>query len=153
MWVRVMAGWLIYSKLFLLQVELDVALKLLGYGHLLRKVAESDVFDYSVAQASAKWIVQALEGRSVDFRPLNAPARSLRDLVCLSSGLGITEIWSTISAQRPRRLSSTQLGSLENFVCDIHATSDGFGGHLSMTHQSFMLTCTFDKVVAGKYFR
>lgn len=116
------------------QVELDVVAKLLGYSGLLRKVARASSFDYSVAQAAAKWIAECIQGRSKDFSPLDEPVRGLRDAVSLSSGLGITEMWSTISAQRPFCSCSTELKSLEGVACDIDGTHDVYGELVSMLY-------------------
>ena len=109
-----------------------MAVKLFGYGRSLRKVAAANLFDYSAAQATSNWIAESIQGRSMDFLPLHDPARGLRDAVSLSSGLGITEIWTTLSVQRSRRLSSTELKSLENMACDIDSACDVHGVFISI---------------------
>jgi midasin len=118
-------------------VELDVAVKLFGYGRSLRKVAAATLFDYSVAQATSNWITESIQGRSMDFLPLHDPARGLRDAVSLSSGLGITEIWSTLSVQRSRRLSSMELKSLESMACSIDSACDVHGMFISICIDCF----------------
>lgn len=113
-------------------MELDVAAKLLRYGHLLRKISRNDTFDYSVAQATSKWIAESIQGCSADFLPLNDPVRSLKDAVSLSCGLGITEIWSTLSIQRPLCSFTTELRALESTACNIDSTSDVHGVFFTM---------------------
>ena len=120
-------SWHSLLTLVFAQVELDVAVKLFGYSRSLRKVAAANLFDYSAAQAISNWITESIQGLSMDFLPLHDPARSLRDAVSLSSGLGITEIWSTLSVQWSRRLSTTELKSLENMACNIDSACDIYG--------------------------
>jgi len=113
-------------------VKLDVAVKLLGYGRLLRNIAENNSFDCSVAQAASKWIAESIQGCSRDFLPLVDPARGLKDVVSLSSGLGITEIWSTLSVHRPICASLTDLRSLETIARDIDSTCDVHGPRMQI---------------------
>ena len=118
-----------------------MAVKLLGYGRLLRNIAGSNSFDYSVAQAASKWIAESIQGCSGDFLRLVDPARSLKDVVSLSSGLGITEIWSTLSVHRPICASLTDLRSLETIARDIDSTCDVHGVLITMLYP---LSCIQD---------
>jgi midasin len=118
---------LLLTSVLVPQMELDVAGKLFGYGRLLRKVAANNLFDYSAAQATSNWIAESIQGCSTDFLPLQGPARGLRDAMSLSSGLGITEIWSTLSVQRSYHPSLTELRSLENTACNLDSACDIHG--------------------------
>jgi midasin len=107
-----------------------LAVKLLGYSRLLRKIAGSNSFDYSVAQVTSKWIAESIQG-ATDFVALEDPVQGLRDAVSLSSGLGITEIWSTLSVQRPFCPSAAELRSLESAAYNIRSTFDVHGVFIS----------------------
>ena len=111
-----------------------MAVKLLGYGRLLRTVASTHSFDYSVAQATATWIIESTEGHSMDFLPLHDSAQGLKDAVSLSSGLGITEIWSSLCVQRSLCPSSTELKHLDSLARDIDSSSDVHGESVSRPH-------------------
>lgn len=124
---------LIVSDDIFLQVDLDVASRLLAYSRLLRKVAANDSFDYSVAQATSKWITETLQGSTPEFFHIQGPAQSLLDAVSLSSGLGITEIWSTFMVDRPITSSQTDLQNLENAACNLGSMPDGPSAPISCT--------------------
>lgn len=106
-------------------MDLDTASRLLSYGRLLRNVAANDSFDYSVAQATSKWVAETIQGSTPDFFHLQGPTQSLKDAISLSSGLGITEIWLTFMVDRSTTASRIDLQGLDNAACNIDSMPDG----------------------------
>lgn len=136
-------------------MDLNLAIKLLQYGGLLKRVMANNSFDYSIAQATSKWIVEGIQGCSPHFSPLADSIQCLKDAVALSSGLGITEMWSALLTHRQsfaeRILSQRLMDGNEGVTCP-NAEGDGslllaelkvlieFGGpedfHVSTVHST-----------------
>lgn len=108
-------------------MDLDLASQLLSYGRPLRKIVANRVFDYSAAQATSTWILESIEGCSSYFFPLVQPAQDYKDAMCLSSGVGITEIWSNLSVYRKSSSSTSSQFLLENTDSIIGNTSSTYG--------------------------
>lgn len=111
-------------------MDLDLALKMLGYSRLLKRIATGDSFDYSVAQVTSEWIAEAIQGCSPHFTSLADSISGLKDAVALSFGLGITEIWSTLLIQTPPCSVTTALSSLDSAACQNLHPPDNHGMYI-----------------------
>lgn len=119
-----------------MQTNLDTASQLLAYSRLLRKVVANDSFDFSVAQATAKWLAGTLQASTSDFQHLQESVQNLTDAVSLSCGLGITEIWSTFMVEDSGGARSPDLQALELSCQNMGGAFDG---------QSLSLKSSYDK--------
>ncbi|KAJ7156010.1 midasin nuclear AAA ATPase [Mycena crocata] len=81
-------------------VSIDLALRILGYCGRLRQAQSHAHFDYSAVQAISSWLVDALDDCPSEFIPLARHAKALRETVALSTGLGMSEIWSRFIAAK-----------------------------------------------------
>ena len=101
------------------QVDLELALKLLQYTRHMRRATSSTSFDYSAVQAISRWIAEALQECSQVFLHVVGHAGALEDAVRLSSGLGLTEIWSALLLDRPLQPLSVELTHLDTGACNL----------------------------------
>ncbi|KAJ7432805.1 P-loop containing nucleoside triphosphate hydrolase protein [Mycena galericulata] len=81
-------------------IPINLALTTLSYADHLQKAKGNTHFDYSAVQAISGWLGIALEDCPSDFMPLVPHVESLRETVALSTGLGLTEIWSKFMTDR-----------------------------------------------------
>jgi midasin len=109
------------------QVDLGLALKLLKYARYLRRATSSAFFDYSAVQAISRWIAGALYECSPIFLHLASHARALEDAVSLSSGLGLTEIWSSFLVHRSLDLPAVELIRFDTEAGNLRDCVDTYG--------------------------
>ncbi|KAJ7029287.1 midasin nuclear AAA ATPase [Mycena alexandri] len=81
-------------------VSINLSLRTLRFAEHLRNVRAHTHFDYSAVQAISAWLVDSLEDCPSAFTPLAQHVKALRELVALSTGLGMTEIWSRFMADK-----------------------------------------------------
>lgn len=117
-----------------LQTILDTASQLLAYSRLLRNVVANDSFDFSVAQATAKWLAETLQASILDFHHLRESVQNLTDAVSLSCGLGITEIWSTFMVEDSGAAASPDLQALEHASQNLGSAVDGLSLSLKICY-------------------
>lgn len=115
-----------------LQANLDTASQLLAYSRLLRKVVANDSFDFSVAQATAKWLAETLQASKSDFHHLRESVQNLTDAVSLTCGLGITEMWSTFMVEDSGAAASLDLQALEHASQNLGSAVDGLSLSLNI---------------------
>jgi midasin len=72
----------------------------LDCGLHLKKALCSVTFDFSAVKAVSQWIVEALENCPPLFLGLHDRANLLRNLVSPSTGLGLSDIWSTLYIEK-----------------------------------------------------
>lgn len=109
-------------------------LTLLQDGRHLRRTMTSDTFDFSAVQAITRWITDSLENCSSAFMSLATQARALSETVSLSSGLGLTEIWSAFFIDELPTSVVTELGDLEKFTSALQRSAD-----TSRRHDTYLL--------------
>ncbi|KAJ7132921.1 midasin nuclear AAA ATPase [Mycena filopes] len=75
-------------------VSMNLSLRTLRFAEHLQTARANTHFDYSAIQAISGWLVDSLDDCPSDFIPLAQHVKALRELVALSTGLGMAEIWS-----------------------------------------------------------
>jgi midasin len=75
---------------------MTLALSVLDCGLHLKKAIYSTSFDFSTVKAVSQWLVEALENCPSLFIGLHDRANLLRNLVSPSTGLGLSDLWSTL---------------------------------------------------------
>ncbi|KAL6308298.1 midasin [Sparassis latifolia] len=80
------------------QAVLDLTLKLLYYSRHLATALLDTSFNYSVVQVVVRWFIDALTLHYHHFAQVEAQANALADAVALTSGSGLTEIWTTLTS-------------------------------------------------------
>ena len=73
---------------------------MLDCGLHLKKAICSTSFDFSTVTAVSQWLVEALENCPSLFIGLHDRANLLRSLVSPSTGLGLSDIWSTLYIEK-----------------------------------------------------
>jgi midasin len=94
----------------------------------------SDMFDFSAVQAITRWITDSVENCSPAFMSLAIQARALSETVSLSSGLGLTEIWSSFFIDELPTSVVTKLGELEKLTSSLRRSADP-----SRRHDTYIL--------------
>ncbi|KAF7294417.1 Midasin [Mycena kentingensis (nom. inval.)] len=79
------------------QTTPELASKTLRLASELRKLLTEAHLDYSTVHVLTDWLVTTVKDCPLEFEVLAGHARTLRDLIALSSGLGMKEIWRKIS--------------------------------------------------------
>ena len=87
----------IYAEI---QTLTTLALSVLDCGLHLKRAICSVSFDFSTVKAVSQWLVEALENCPSLFIGLHDRANLLRDLVSPSTGLGLSDIWSTLYIEK-----------------------------------------------------
>lgn len=82
------------------QTVTTLALSVLDFGLHLKKAICSASFDFSTVTAVSQWLVEALENCPSLFMGLRDRANLLRNLVSPSTGLGLSDIWSTLYIEK-----------------------------------------------------
>ncbi|EGN98495.1 hypothetical protein SERLA73DRAFT_110025 [Serpula lacrymans var. lacrymans S7.3] len=95
----------------------ELSIKLLPYARYLRSAMFQESFDHSAVQVISKWMDDALRGSRPAFSRLAHAARLLEDAVSLTSGQGISQIWSTFFNRKASSIPSSDLKRLENAAC------------------------------------
>ncbi|OBZ68834.1 Midasin [Grifola frondosa] len=103
---------------------IDILLKLVSFGRCLQKAATSHSFDFSVVQVVLRWILEALCDRSDEFGSIEVHAEALHAAVSLTSGLGLVELWSSISPSNSREGSAGEVVRLEKIAYDLQRSHD-----------------------------
>ena len=82
------------------QAVMTLALSVLDCGLHLQKAICSASFDFSTVTAVSQWLAEALENCPSLFMGLHDRAKLLRNLVSPSTGLGLSDIWSTLYIEK-----------------------------------------------------
>ncbi|KAJ7673557.1 hypothetical protein B0H17DRAFT_1208374 [Mycena rosella] len=117
-------------------IAINLALQTLRYGAHLRKARGNTHFDYSAVQAISSWLTDALEECPSDFMPLARHVKALTETVALSTGLGMSEIWSKFITSKISDFSSA-LTRLDDLACRLGDTPASQG----LRRQCFDLMC------------
>ncbi|KAJ7086033.1 midasin nuclear AAA ATPase [Mycena belliarum] len=117
-------------------IPINLALKTIHYAGHLRKAIGNTHFDYSAVQAISNWLTDALHDCPPEFIQLANHVQALAQAVALSTGLGITEIWSKFLASKISDFPSTlvRLDDLARHLEQNPATYD-------LRRQCFDLMC------------
>ncbi|KAF7308632.1 Midasin [Mycena chlorophos] len=72
---------------------MEISSAVLKYANELRNILSKAHFDYSAVHVITEWLVAALKDGRVESSVLESHAVALQQIISLSSGLGIQEIW------------------------------------------------------------
>lgn len=100
-----------------------MGIRLISYCYFLRKVTASSSFDHSTALAASNWVSESVKGSGSAFSPLQDPAKRLVDAISLSTGLGMSELWTCFSFRGPHATAMSNLVSMDEDACGVE------GGH------------------------
>ncbi|KAI0769070.1 midasin [Trametes elegans] len=98
--------------------DVSKLLKIVAFGRFLQNAASSaGTFDFSLAFAISEWIHDALSGDRHSSGALSEVSRglaSLQEVVSLSSGTGLLDIWRTLSFERVDPSQKLRVDDLED---------------------------------------
>jgi hypothetical protein len=129
-----------------------LALSVLDCGLHLKKAICSASFDFSTVTAVSQWLVEALENCPSLFMGLHDRANLLRNLVSPSTGLGLSDIWSTLYIEKlpenvhenvkrteslSRSLKTSPTSSSTSFILSLSSRSSFTG----LRYQAFNVMC------------
>ncbi|CCL98515.1 uncharacterized protein FIBRA_00514 [Fibroporia radiculosa] len=80
-----------------MQTLLDVMLTLLTCGRHLQRAVSSAQLDYSEIRVVVGWIIETLQEHQDPFVDVAPSANALVEMVSLTSGLGLIELWSSLT--------------------------------------------------------
>jgi midasin len=87
----------------------------------------------------SKWLVKALEDCSPHFVGLIGHAKDLEDVISLSSGLGITEIWSSFLGKCHMEIAASEISRLDAMVCTMKNVGDEYGTEIYTPSEAVIL--------------
>ncbi|TFK40741.1 midasin nuclear AAA ATPase [Crucibulum laeve] len=99
--------------------DIKLATSFISFGQYLRKASNTASFDFSAVQAVLRWMMDSLDCTSPRFVHLATEVEALYEVVSLSSGLGLMEIWSTLYADNASKLVGTKIQTLETLACNL----------------------------------
>jgi midasin len=98
----------------------------------------SDTFNFSAVQAITRWITDSVENCSSVFMPLAMQAHALSETVSLSSGLGLTEIWSAFFIDELPSSAVTKLEVLEKLTSSLGPVDQSRRHEIDFLHISLI---------------
>ncbi|KAI0693224.1 midasin [Cytidiella melzeri] len=91
----------IYKHIDVMSTEaegiLAMCIRLLSYAAYLHKISTQDRLDHSAVYTASRWLEDCLQDARPEFTVIQLHARALSEAVTLTSGLGLVEIWSSLS--------------------------------------------------------
>ena len=112
-------------------------IKVMGHGTHLRRTLENSPLDHSALLALARSILDALSVDSQHLAALQRHARTFNDLVSLTSGLGLFDVWSSLYAEDSSYLTRESLTRLDGFVTSLNNDVE----RASMSNNFFLYNC------------
>lgn len=94
--------------------------KVMGYGTHLRSTLENSPLDHSALLALARSTLDALSAESVYLVALRRHAQTFNDLVSLTSGLGLFEVWSSLYAEGSSYFANESLNRLDELATSLN---------------------------------
>ncbi|KAI0667730.1 midasin [Trametes maxima] len=105
--------------------DVDVTLQVVTFGRYLQEaIGSGATFDFSLAFAVVGWIDQTIVGRSVasaTFSGVSVALTSLKNIVSLSKGLGLIDIWRALWPGAPVHTHEDKIAELDRI--DRHLVS------------------------------
>lgn len=71
--------------------------RLLSYVRYLQDILAKDVFDYSAVHVASQWLSECFDHPHSGFSTAEVHVKALADILSLSSGAGLSAIWSALS--------------------------------------------------------
>ena len=94
--------------------------KVMGYGTHLRRTLENSPLDHSALLALARSILDALSAGSVYLVAVQRHAQTFNDLVSLTSGLGLFDVWSSLYAEYSSYFAKESLTRLDGLATTLN---------------------------------
>lgn len=98
----------------------EAMIKVMGYGTHLRRTLENSPLDHSALFALARSILNTLGAGSVYLVALQRHAQTFNDLVSLTSGLGLFDVWSSLYAEDSSCFSKESLTRLDELATTLN---------------------------------
>lgn len=96
-----------------------LALSVLDCGLHLKRAICSASFDFSTVKAVSQWLVEVLEDCPPLLIGLHDRAHLLRNLVSPLTGLGLSEIWSTLYLEKLSESVHESIKRTESLSCSL----------------------------------
>ena len=94
---------------------------MLGYAKFLHTNAQGTPLDHSAVHVASQW----LSDTAVGYVDIESPARTLVDAVSLTTGFGLSEIWSSLSKRPGQDVHVSNLAWLDAKARNSPSTSQG----------------------------
>ncbi|GJE88492.1 midasin [Phanerochaete sordida] len=95
------------------QTSAALADKLLGFAKYLRDVVCREPFDYSALHVVSQWLSQSIDTAPNNFTAVTTHVRALSEILALSSGTGLAEIWSGLTHRVSGSLDLDKISRLD----------------------------------------
>ncbi|KAH9891844.1 midasin [Cubamyces lactineus] len=98
-------------------MDVEAFLKIVMFGRYLRNASASgEAFNFSLAFATVKWIEEVLgayENTSFDFSGIAQGLSNLKEVVSLSTGMALFDLWRATRLDQPLSLHDSKVAELE----------------------------------------
>lgn len=130
------------------QTVTTLALSVLDCGLHLKKAICSASFDFSTVTAVSQWLIEALENCPSLFMGLHDRANLLRNLVSPSTGLGLSDVWSTLYIEKLSENVHENVKRTENLSRSLKTSPTSSSTSI---YSEFIKSLTVYKVFAFKH--
>lgn len=113
------------SLLILLQENTSLLSRLLGFIGYLRGISVQATLDYSAIHVAARWLSDCALGHRPGFQVIGAHIAALSDAIAVSSGVGLSDIWTKLSRNSPPPSVTTKIQQLEYAANSLPSTQHG----------------------------
>lgn len=98
-------------------VDAKVAIAVLTYGRHLRGAVDAGAFDFSAVHAILGWLKDSLDDHPPSLGPLFIAVQTLNEIVSLSTGFGLIDMWSNFYMRNLPATARAELKKVEEFSC------------------------------------
>lgn len=104
-----------------------MAIAVLTHGRHLRRAVDAGAFDFSAVHAILAWLKDSLNNHPPSFGPLSIVVQTLNEIVSLSTGLGLIDIWSNFYMRSLPATVRAELKKVEEFSCHMEECTRSLG--------------------------
>jgi midasin len=104
-----------------------VAIAVLTYGRHLRRAVDAGAFDFSAVHAILGWLKDSLDNYPPSFGPLFIAVQTLNEIVSLSAGFGLIDMWSNFYMRSLPATVRAELKKVEEFSCHMEECTRSLG--------------------------
>ncbi|KAI0338876.1 P-loop containing nucleoside triphosphate hydrolase protein [Trametopsis cervina] len=95
---------------------LAFATRLLSFASYLLRVGAEDRLDYSALYATSRWLLESFREPRAGFRSVEMHVQALHGVVALTSGRGLSEIWSSLSSYLVQDVQTSKIAELDDIA-------------------------------------
>ena len=110
-------------------MDAEVAIAVLTYGRHLRRAVDAGAFDFSAIHAILGWLKDSLDNHPPSFGPLFIAVQTLNEIMSLSTGFGLIDMWSNFYMRSLPATARAELKKVEEISCHMEECTRSLGMH------------------------